>query len=234
MQRINQMAAPARFLFDTDFAAPPPAPEPVAPPTPVIELPDHEARLAEAERAAYERGLKAGREAEEARQSTRLAEEAARLVSVAQSILAVLDVDRIRVEADAARVATLVGRRIAGHLIDAHPEDRILAVVSEALAPLRKAPHLVVRMAADDAGPIRGALDRIIQERGFEGRLVVLGEPDIARGDCRIEWADGGIVLDRAATEAAVEAALATHLALLDAAAATLPPAGAPPEDDRS
>ncbi len=227
MRRINDMASPARFLFDTDFAAPPPVPEPEVPPTPTIEVPTHEALVAAAEDAAYARGLAAGREAEEARQSTRLAEEAARLVSVAQSILAVLDVDRARVEADAARVATLVGTKIAGRLIELHPEERILAVVSEALAPLRKAPHLVVRMAADDAGAIRGALDRIVQERGFEGRLVVLGEPDIARGDCRIEWADGGIVLDRAATEAAIDAALQTHLALIG-------PDGTDPEADRS
>ena len=33
--------------------------------------------------------------------------------------------------------------------------------------------------------------------RGFEGRLVVLAEPEIAPGDCRIEWADGGVVRDQ-------------------------------------
>ncbi|WP_181708067.1 FliH/SctL family protein [Chthonobacter rhizosphaerae] len=217
------MASPARFLFDTDFAAPPPAPEPAAPAVPTIEVSAHEALLAAAEAAAFDRGFAAGRGAEEARQTTRLAEEATRLVSVAQSILAVLDADRARVEADAARVATMVGTRIAGRLIELHPEERILALVSEALAPLRKAPHLVIRMAAEDAGSIRGALDRIVQERGFEGRLVVLGEPDIARGDCRIEWADGGIVLDRAATEAAIAQALDTHLALIAPAPADDP-----------
>ena len=39
---------------------------------------------------------------------------------------------------------------------------------------------------------------------GFDGRLVVLAEPGIALGDCRIEWADGGLARDRAATEAAI------------------------------
>ena len=44
----------------------------------------------------------------------------------------------------------------------------------------------------------------IARARGFEGRLVVLAEPDIAAGDCRIEWADGGIERDSAAIDAAI------------------------------
>jgi hypothetical protein len=40
-----------------------------------------------------------------------------------------------------------------------------------------------------------------VHEKGFEGRLVILGEPEIVRGDCHIEWADGGILRDRKALE---------------------------------
>lgn len=211
------MASPARFLFDTDFAAPPPRPEPAAPVVPTIELSVHEALLADAERRGRERGLAEGREAAEARAAGRLADEAARLAAAAQSILGVLDVERARIEADAVRLAEAVGRKIAGRLFDLHPTDRLLAVIADAFGPLAKAPHLVVRLAAADAGPIREALERLAAERGFEGRLVVLGEDGIGRGDCRIEWADGGIVLDRAATEAAVARALAAHLPGVDA-----------------
>ena len=45
-------------------------------------------------------------------------------------------------------------------------------------------------------------LQRLAKERGFEGRLVTFGEPDIAPGDVRLEWADGGIVRDRSRIEA--------------------------------
>ena len=41
----------------------------------------------------------------------------------------------------------------------------------------------------------------------------MLAEPDIAPGDCRIEWADGGINRDRAATEAAIDEAVARYVA---------------------
>ena len=42
---------------------------------------------------------------------------------------------------------------------------------------------------------------------------MVLAEPDIAPGDCRIEWADGGIKRDRAATEAAIADAVGRYIA---------------------
>ena len=50
----------------------------------------------------------------------------------------------------------------------------------------------------------RVKLEEIAQQTGFEGRLVMLAEPDIAEGDCRIEWADGGVTRDRAAAQALI------------------------------
>ena len=56
-------------------------------------------------------------------------------------------------------------------------------------------------------------LDEIARLHGFEGRLVVLAEPGMALGDCRIEWADGGLARDRAATEAAIGEAVDRYVA---------------------
>ena len=50
----------------------------------------------------------------------------------------------------------------------------------------------------------RVKLEEIAQQTGFEGRLVMLAEPDIAEGDCRIEWADGGVTRDRDAAQALI------------------------------
>ena len=43
--------------------------------------------------------------------------------------------------------------------------------------------------------------------------LVVLAEPGMALGDCRIEWADGGLCRDRAATEAVICEAVERYVA---------------------
>lgn len=218
------MAAPARFLFDTDFSAPATRADAV-PATVMVPEPEHLARLAAAEEAAYQRGLAAGRESAEAqaadrtaREAMRLSDEAQRLASAAQSILAVLDTERARIEADAMRLAETVAIKIAGSLVERQPRERILGLLEDCFAPLRAAPHLVIRLSDLDAEPIQNQLRRLVSERGFEGRLVVLGEPGMARGDCRIEWADGGIVLDHAAVIAGIEAAIARHLMATDPA----------------
>jgi flagellar assembly protein FliH len=73
-------------------------------------------------------------------------------------------------------------------------------------------PHVVVRVSEALYAVTRDKLDEIARSRGFEGRLVVLADPAIAPGDCRIEWADGGINRDYAATEAAIAEAVARYI----------------------
>jgi flagellar assembly protein FliH len=64
----------------------------------------------------------------------------------------------------------------------------------------------------------RGNIERLAQQSGFEGRLVILAEPEISTGDCRIEWADGGVVLERAAIEAKINELVGRYIASRDQA----------------
>jgi flagellar assembly protein FliH len=41
-------------------------------------------------------------------------------------------------------------------------------------------------------------IDTIATRRGFAGKVVLLAETSVAPGDCRIEWADGGVERDSA------------------------------------
>jgi flagellar assembly protein FliH len=41
---------------------------------------------------------------------------------------------------------------------------------------------------------------------------MVIAEPEIALGDCRIEWADGGMIRNRAQTDRAIEVAIGRYL----------------------
>ena len=75
------------------------------------------------------------------------------------------------------------------------------------------APHIVVRVNSSLYSDAKQKLEEIARARGFEGRLVVMSEADIAPGDCRIEWADGGLKHDRAATEAAIAEAVGRYIA---------------------
>ena len=65
----------------------------------------------------------------------------------------------------------------------------------------------------------RDHLDDIARSRGFAGRVVVVAEPEIATGDCRIEWADGGVVRDTAKTDRAIAEAIGRYLGARQTAA---------------
>lgn len=211
------MAAPARFLFDTDFTRPEPPPAPAEPPRPTIDLEQHHAMMIELEERVRAEAFAEGREAgytegrgdAEARAAERLADEAAALAVAAGRLLATLDAERLAVEARAVDLAVVAARKLAEQLVAREPLAEIRALLAECLGPLRKAPHLVVRLAAVDADALKPHVDRIARETGFEGRIVILGEDEVDRGDCRIEWADGGILRDGKALAAEIESTVA-------------------------
>ena len=47
---------------------------------------------------------------------------------------------------------------------------------------------------------------------------MILAEPGIVTGDCRIEWADGGVVLDRSAIETKISELVGRYMAPRDQA----------------
>ena len=102
----------------------------------------------------------------------------------------------------------LLARRIAGDALDAKPLATIGEAARTALQHLRGVPHLVVRVNDALVDEAEALMKSLARERGYEGRLGVLGEPDLLPGDARIEWADGGIVRDRTRIEASVRDAL--------------------------
>ena len=90
------------------------------------------------------------------------------------------------------------------------PQAALENALRECLAHARQAPHLVMRVNEGAVETAEALVRRLAQETGFAGRLVVLGEPDIAPGDGRIEWAEGGFVIERERLGQLVDQAVAT------------------------
>ncbi len=59
----------------------------------------------------------------------------------------------------------------------------------------------------------REQIERLARQSGFAGQLVILAEPEIDTGDCKIEWADGGVVLERAAIDAKIDELVRRYVA---------------------
>ena len=74
-------------------------------------------------------------------------------------------------------------------------------------------PHLVVRISDGLYEAARERIEMLAKQSGFSGRLVLLADPEIAGGDCKIEWADGGVVLERAAIEAKIGELVGRYMA---------------------
>jgi flagellar assembly protein FliH len=196
---------PSKFLFDHDFAA-------KAEIKPAIPLALHEAKLVEAEAAGYGRGFAAAKaeilaEAEQ-RSAAALERIAATLTDVGRGLSGV----EARLETEAVDVAVAVGKKLAATLIEREPLAEIAALAMDCFRHLVTAPHVVVRVNDAQHASVGKPIEEMVRARGLAGHLVVLAEPDIQIGDCRIEWADGGVSRDRSATEAAIEEAVSRYV----------------------
>jgi flagellar assembly protein FliH len=97
-------------------------------------------------------------------------------------------------------------------LIEREPFAEISALASNCFRELVAAPHVVVRVNDSLYAAAREKLDDIARAHGFEGKLVVLGEPSVGVGDCRIEWADGGVNREASAAEGAIGEAVTRYI----------------------
>jgi flagellar assembly protein FliH len=200
------MAAPAKFLFDTDFAAPDRSRER---PTPA----EMAQRIATAEAKAYRDGYDAGQREAKAESDRRSALALEEIKIAIQGIAARFGGVERRMETEAVDVAVAVARKLCSRLIAAEPLGEVTALATECFSHLVATPHLVVRVNDQLYEAARERIERLAKPSGFQGRLVILAEPDIPTGDCKIEWADGGVVLERAAIEAKIDELVGRYMA---------------------
>ena len=201
------MAAPAKFLFDMDFSAPDKSRERPATPAEIAQ------KIAAAEARAYRDGYDAGQREAKAESDRRTALALEEIGIGIQGIAARYSGIESRMETEAVDVAVAVARKLCSELISAEPLGEITGLVSDCFSHLVATPHLVVRINDSLYEAAREWIERLAKQSGFEGRLVILAEPDIATGDCRIEWADGGVVLERGAIAAKIDEMVGRYVA---------------------
>ena len=201
------MAAPAKFLFDTDFSAPDRSREKAATAAEIAQ------KVAAAEARAYRDGFDAGQREAHAESSRRTALALEEIKIGLQGIGAGFAGVETRMETEAVEVAVAVARKLCDALIAAEPLGEISGLVAECFSHLVATPHLVVRINDQLYDLAHQQIEHMAKASGFQGRLVILAEPEIATGDCRIEWADGGVVLERAAIETKINELVGRYIA---------------------
>ena len=198
------MKATAKYLFDEDFAAGE---------KPTITMVEHERRRADAESQAYRQGFTAGEE--------QAHQEATQRMAAALSVIAdglgrldnALTAIETRLETEAVEVAVAVAAKLSPALIAREPFAEIAALATECFHHLVSTPLVSVRIAADIHGTAKEQIEEIARAGGFDGRLAVISDDNLAPGDCRIEWADGGVIRDSSATTSAIDETVARYIA---------------------
>jgi flagellar assembly protein FliH len=201
------MAAPAKFLFDMDFSTPDKSRERPATAAEVAQ------KVAAAEARAYRDGYDAAQREAKVESDRRMALALEEIRLAMQGILVRFAGVEKRMETEAVDVAVAAARKLCSQLIAAEPLGEITGLVSDCFSHLVSTPHLVVRINASLYEAAREKIERQATQSGFQGRLVILAEPEIATGDCRIEWADGGVVLERTAIEAKIDELVGRYMA---------------------
>lgn len=210
------MAKMQKYLFDTDFTPPAeideeerreralklaeietfetPEDEPSPPPPPPPTFSEEE--LAAAREEAHKEGFAAAMgEAESATE---------RLISLSLSAIAaqMQQVEKRQAEANAERVADSINvartiiKKMFPELVQKAGLDEIIGVIEDCVSKIDKPIRVVVRVFPEAVEPLRARIDETAKNAGFEGKMIVSGDPRIAPGDCRIEWGEGGAERD--------------------------------------
>lgn len=199
-------AAPAKFNFDLDLAHPRQG-------NGVVSESAMTTLVADARIAGRAEGFAEGERGAAATAARQLAEAANGLADRVAALSASLEDSKKATLAEAVELAASIARKLAAALVEREPVAEIEMLIAECLTSLDGVPHLVIRCHPDLADAVREIATGRMATSGFTGRLVVMGDPDQALGDGRIEWVDGGIVRDMAAISTEIDNRIAAYLA---------------------
>jgi flagellar assembly protein FliH len=194
--------APARFTFDLDLGTRQRG----------GGRPMSDSALDTMLKEARDEGIALGHAEAERSATGRLAAAADSVAASAGRMAAALEEAQKAAVANAIDLAAAIARKLALTLIESQPLIELEALIAECLTSIESAPHLVIRCHPDLAETVRTSTEASMTTSGFTGRLVVIGDPEIALGDGKIEWADGGLIRDGAAIAASIDERIYAYL----------------------
>ena len=168
----------------------------------------HVRLLEQAHQEAYARGLQDGRQQQRDDEANRIAEALAQIANQLRSADEQLRSSEADSRKEALYFAQVFARKLAGKLVEQMPVAPIEATARAILNDLRGAPHVAVRVEPSLVDDVKSRLVFLLRENGINLKLFVFPDPAVRSGDCRIEWAEGGIVREREKLEYLIEQSL--------------------------
>ncbi len=195
-------SAPARkFMFDLSFdnaSVVHRAPER----KPVLMKPDQIDAL---KKDSHDEGFLAGKKEGLDQQTAALI---ALLSAVEQNIatlVACMDAMAKDQEAHTRCLALAIAKKVLPAFTAQQGLQEIEALVNATLHEMEREPRLVVRVEESQFDALNEKIQALAAQRAYGGKIVIIADAAVASGDCRIEWADGGVARDTAATMSSIE-----------------------------
>lgn len=169
---------------------------------------EHQRLVEEAREAGRLAGVEEGKQLQSDEEKLQIAQAMQNLA--ARLEMAAIEMARVEEQArsEAIAFARLFARKLAGRMMEVIPVQAVEATARAIFSDLRGSPHVAVRVAPALVDACKTRIGALMRENGIEAKLFVFPDPDIPAGDCRIEWADGGIVRERAKLETMLDQAV--------------------------
>jgi flagellar assembly protein FliH len=181
--------APTRkFMFERSFdaSAANRAPER----KPVTLKPDQYDAL---KKESYDAGFAAGQKAGLDEQTTQMMLLLAKIEGKIDQMADTMDMIHKDNETNVRRIALAMLGKFVPDLNARHGLAEIEAMLGNVITEMVHEPRLVVRVHETQFDVLDEKINAITKQKAYAGKVVVLADAEIAPGDCRIEWADGGM-----------------------------------------
>jgi len=157
--------------------------------------------------SARSEGEMRARQAAEARGFAAVDKIIAHLSPVAARLAAIAD----QLRQEAAELALISARRIAGAALDRNGEAVAADAIATAVRQLKASPVIIVSVAPDSLPQIERRLEQL-RRQGVGGDIQFVGDATARPGDWRVSWSEGETGFSREAVASAIDEILKTRL----------------------
>lgn len=96
-------------------------------------------------------------------------------------------------ETDASRLAVALIRKLAPELSRERELPEVERVIREAFGFLTEQPKVMIRVAPTLEEALREKVTLMASRVGYEGQVVLVGDPELPTDDCRVSWQAGAV-----------------------------------------
>ncbi len=201
------MAAPAKYLFDRSFEPSQEAPSPEQ------QLrTEFEAELAQARKAAFEEGHAEGLRAAQDNQEAAISETLSKVLANFTAITNDMESVRHDMQSKAVQIGLAAAETMAPEVIRRYPLEGLEALFKDCLEYADNPPHIAVRVNESLIEELQQRMESFAKQQGYQGEIVLVGDPEIPVGDAKLEWADGGIGHEAEATRSRIIKTVTAYL----------------------